>query len=300
MTFEGLDFGSTTLRIFLGELGSKTFFITSIFGAWCAWEGTRSHDGRRLQLCLVLLGTYTAGVVRILVVKFASNPTAGFAAMDSVCCVLFVILAMKARMQLSVFDAREAASLRLAASADPAVSGVGDPEQAKDFAFSGWNSAAFSSFAFLSAQPQSQETPSTQYGAAENFKGADGLLSARPSDRTVSTVLSFALTVLIIFLAQADNKSTMFLIAAGMPNVSVIAGSLIGLLVAAMLAVVLGMFCERQLSEQRLLFLVSTVLFGLSFISLSQAMLHLKAAESSHGEQPSATMALLSYVTQMR
>jgi len=300
MTYEGLDFGSTTLRIFLAELGSKTFFITSVFGAWCAWEGTRSHDGRHLQLALVLLGTYTADVARILVVKYASNPTAGFAAMDTACCVLFLILAMKARMQLSVFDAREAASLRLPASADPAKSSAGDPEQAKDSTFSGWNNAAFSSFAFLSAQPQSQETPSTQYGAAENFKAADGLLSARPSDRTVSTVLSFVLTVLIIFLAQADNKSTMFLIAAGMPNVSVICGSFMGLLMAAMLAVLLGMFCERQLSGQRLLFLVSITLIGLSFISLSQAMLHMKAAESPHGEQPSATLALLSYVAQMR
>lgn len=291
MTLEGLDFGSTALRIFLGELGSKTFFITSIFSAWCVWEGARTHDDRYLQLILVLLGTYTADVARLLVVKFASHPTAGSAAMDAVCCVLFFVLAIKARMQLSVFDAREAASLRLAAaSAEQATksSVVGDAEQAKaDSTFTGWNTAAFSGFSLTSAQPQSQE-PSTQYGTAENFRAADGLLSARPNDRTVSTVLSFVLTVLIIFLAQADNKSTMFIIDAGVEHGIVVAGSLMGLLFASMLAVLLGMFCERQLSEQRLVFLVSITLFGLSFISLSQAMLHLKAA----GDQPSATVAL--------
>eukprot|EP00930_Biecheleria_cincta_P026250 TRINITY_DN18526_c0_g1_i1.p1 TRINITY_DN18526_c0_g1~~TRINITY_DN18526_c0_g1_i1.p1 ORF type:complete len:299 (+),score=48.63 TRINITY_DN18526_c0_g1_i1:166-1062(+) len=298
MTLEGLDIGSTTLRIFLAELGSKTFFITSICGAWCAWEGVRSHDGRHLHLILVLVGTYTADVARVLVVKFASNPTAGFGAMDVVCCVVFAILAVRARMQLSVFDTQEA-SLRLAASAEQAKSSDGDPEQARgSSSFSGWNSAAFSSFSFMSAQPQSQETPSTQYGTADNFKAADGLLSARPSDRAVSTVLSFIFTLSIIFLAQADNKSTMFLIAAGMPNGSVIAGSCMGLLFASMLAVLLGMYCERQLSQQRLLFLVSIILIGLSFISLSQAMLHLNAA--APGEQPSATLALLSYVAQMR
>lgn len=295
MTLEGLDFGSTALRIFLGELGSKTFFITSIFSAWCAWEGTRSHDDRYLQLMLVLLGTYTADVARLLVVKFASNPKAGFAAMDAVCCILFFVLAMKARWQLSVCDAREAAALRVAGSADKGKSAAGDAEQAEDSTFSGWNNAAFSSFSLTSSQTQSQE-PSTQYGTTENFRAADGLLSARPNDRTVSTVLSFVMTVLIVFLAQADNKSTMFIVEAGVEHGMVVAGSLMGLLLASMMAVLLGMFCERQLSRERLVFLASIVLFGLSFISLSQAMLHLKAA----GDQPSATVALLSCFAQLR
>lgn len=276
------------LRTLFGELGSKTFFLIVILTAWCPWEGIRDHENRGLQVLLVLVGSYLADVVRVLMEDYADNGTSMSSSFDAVCCLTFLLLACKARMELSSLDAQESRT-KFAVSAD-STSGSADVEKSADA--TEWNTAAFSSFFMAQAQPS--ETPATQYGTAEKYVPADGVLSGRPSDRTVSTVLAFFVSVTLVFLAEADNKSITDFPADGIKSAAANIGCLMAFLSSNILAVLLGLFCERSLSDHRLVFIVSVTLFGLSFISLTQALLHWSATRTKQAPtDPAAFLAML-------
>eukprot|EP00931_Biecheleriopsis_adriatica_P043138 TRINITY_DN24667_c0_g1_i1.p1 TRINITY_DN24667_c0_g1~~TRINITY_DN24667_c0_g1_i1.p1 ORF type:complete len:301 (+),score=68.62 TRINITY_DN24667_c0_g1_i1:224-1126(+) len=298
MAFDGSVFGSFILRSFLAELASKSFFLSAALTAWCPWEGVRDHDDLGFQACLVFLGSYVADVVRILLLISVTNKTWAFSFCDGLSCFIFLVLGIKAKMELSSLDARELRRKLVdsghTADAAGGASADADVEKPKDGWAGEWNSAAFSAFSF---NAESRAGTSSQYGSTEQFGPVDGALSQRPSDRSVSTVLAFLLSLLLVFLCQADDKSTSVLIGTGLSSAVQAFAALLGLFLARAVAVFAGVFFERQLRDERLLFLVSTTFFGLSFICLSQALLYLGAAASPLAED--ARAALLSMFTHL-
>ncbi|CAJ1424850.1 unnamed protein product [Effrenium voratum] len=277
----GLDaaiFGNFVLRTSIAQLGSKTFFLSAILAAWCPWEGIRNHPDRQVQTVLILTGSYLAFVLRICLLIFVQDKTWQFCAFDAMSCFFLFALGMKARVDLSSSDAREARQRYASSShgADAAGGAPSDPEKPKESGFSEWNTAAFG---FLPAPlPEQKEAKTTQYGTETQFVPSDGVLSSRPSDRSISTVLSLLLPLLLVFLMQADDRAIMLLVQTGIEGADAICGSLLGLLMPTMLSVTLGVLLEKTLTDSRLLFTVSITLLTLSFISFTQAMLYLDAA----------------------
>lgn len=274
MAFDAAVFGSFTLRTAISQLGSKTFFLSAIFTAWCPWQGVR-HPDQPLQTLLVFLGSFLSFALRIGLLGFVTDKRWEFGLFDAVSCGLLFLLGVKARMDLASCDAREV-RLRFNATSHgaDAAGGSPDPEKPKE-AFSQWNSAAFSSFL---PGAESKEPQTTQYGTETQFVPSDGVLSSRPDDRSVSNILAFLLTFVMLFLVQADDRSTMMLIQTGVEGADAIFGALVGILLPTMVAVLFGVFLEGSLIDSRLLFTVSATLFVLSFISLTQALLYLDAA----------------------
>jgi len=296
MVFDGVVFSGFCLRTCLAELGSKAFFVTVLFAAWCPWEGVRSHGGRHLQIGLVFAGAYIAFAVRVLTTEVAKDPECWSSVFDVASCISFLILGLKVRSELSVVDAREQRLLKKATknakdASLPGDSSADDLEKPKPQ----WNAAAFSG-----ALPASSGASTPQYGGAitqygAGFVPADGLLSTPPSDRLVSAVLAFLLPLLLVFMAQADDKSSSVLISAGkdLHRLDETSGALLGFLLATGFAAVVGLFMERTLSDHRLLFAASMLLFSLSLVSLSQALLYISAARPLPEHAGEAILALL-------
>mmetsp|Transcript_23405 Transcript_23405/g.44038 ORF Transcript_23405/g.44038 Transcript_23405/m.44038 type:complete len:307 (-) Transcript_23405:82-1002(-) len=303
MAFDAALFGSTILRISIGQLGSKTFFVSAVLTAWCPWEGPRSHSDRSFQTLLVLLGTYLAWVVRTLLLFFVNDKTWQFGTLDTLSFFLLLFLGLRARSDLAGCDARDMrARLRYTASGADAAGGTSsaDVEKPKEpRSFAEWNTAAFGAIlpSVLQPDPEPKEPRSTQYGAAEQFVPSDGVLSSRVSDRTVSTMLALLVPLFLVFLVQADDRATNLLILSGVEGADTVCGALTALLVATSIAVCFGMLMERALIDSRLLFAVSFMLLTLSFISLTQALLYLEAARPILQAATEKTMALLSMMT---
>ncbi|CAJ1424851.1 unnamed protein product [Effrenium voratum] len=301
----GLDaaiFGNFVLRTSIAQLGSKTFFLSAILAAWCPWEGIRNHPDRQVQTVLILTGSYLAFVLRICLLIFVQDKTWQFCAFDAMSCFFLFALGMKARVDLSSSDAREARQRYASSShgADAAGGAPSDPEKPKESGFSEWNTAAFGFLPAPLPEPRpwnleranwatvwedfesmllrQKEAKTTQYGTETQFVPSDGVLSSRPSDRSISTVLSLLLPLLLVFLMQADDRAIMLLVQTGIEGADAICGSLLGLLMPTMLSVTLGVLLEKTLTDSRLLFTVSITLLTLSFISFTQAMLYLDAA----------------------
>lgn len=275
MAFDAAIFGNYTLRTSISQLGSKTFFLSVILTAWCPWQGVRNHPDQSLQSILVFLGSFLSFALRIGLLGFVSDKTWQFGTFDAVSCALLFMLGIKARMDLASCDAREV-RLRFNATSHgaDAAGGEPDPEKPKE-PFSQWNSAAFSTFMPAS---EAKEPATTQYGTETQFVPSDGVLSGRPDDRSVSNLLAFVLTFVIIFLAQADDRSVTALIQTGVQSADAICGALLGIFLPTLVAVFFGIFLEGSLIDSRLLFTVSSILLALSFISLTQALLYLDAA----------------------
>jgi len=124
-----------------------------------------------------------------------------------------------------------------------------------------------------------EETP-LKYGALEPpVTSSDGMFFQGISDKLVCHILSFVGPLVLVFLAEAEDKSqvTLNLHIHKLPRGST-AGALLGVFVATVFAVLSGFTLERQLSDQRLLFLISSLFFGLSLLSLSQSLVHTRAA----------------------
>mmetsp|Transcript_66320 Transcript_66320/g.105027 ORF Transcript_66320/g.105027 Transcript_66320/m.105027 type:complete len:297 (+) Transcript_66320:54-944(+) len=279
MAFDAAIFGNYILRTSISQCGSKTFFLSVILTAWCPWQGVRNGStNQALQSILVFLGSFLSFALRIGLLGFVSDKTWQFGTCDAVSCVLLFMLGIKARMDLASCDAREV-RMRFNATSHgaDAAGGAPDPEKPKE-PFSQWNSAAFSTFMPASEAKEPAGPATTQYGTETQFVPSDGVLSGRPDDRSVSNLLAFVLTFVIIFLAQADDRSITALIQTGVQSPDAICGALLGIFLPTVVAVFFGIFLEGSLIDSRLLFTVSSILLALSFISLTQALLYLDAA----------------------
>jgi len=300
-------FSALGLRTFLGELGSKNSFLILLLCVWCPWEGLRNHEDRYFHIFLVFVGAYLAQASRILVMEIA-KPNAWDCGCEATSCLIFVILGVQARMQLATLDLAEqrlklvnSRAGELPADAE-APSGYLSFPKASDMME--WNTSAFSGASIT------RETAATKYGATSppmsspraaselRLGQVDGIFSERASDRTISAVLSFVMTLLLVFLAQAADKSTGILTEAGasLKRADETVGALVGLLIATSIVVAFGLFAERLFNDQRLLFAVSLMLFALSLVSLTQALLYLSAAQVllPKGSSETAVSALIS------
>mmetsp|Transcript_34307 Transcript_34307/g.80001 ORF Transcript_34307/g.80001 Transcript_34307/m.80001 type:complete len:306 (+) Transcript_34307:84-1001(+) len=300
LAFDAALFGSITLRTFIGQLGSKTFFVSAILTAWCPWEGPRSHEDAGFQMLLVLLGSYLAWVARVLLLAFATDKMWQFAVCDGLSCFCFLVLGLRARSDLAGCDARDLrARLRYTPSGADAAGGTadGDVEKPKDGLWSGeWNTAAFGAILPSVLQPEPREPRTTQYGSAEQFASADGVFSSRVSDRTVSTLLALLAPLALVFLAQADDRTTTLLIQTGVDGPDAICGALMALMICTIVSVVFGMIMERAMVDSRLMFTVSFALLTLSFVSLTQALLYLDVTRPVLEMAKHKTVALLSMI----
>ncbi|CAE7360231.1 unnamed protein product [Symbiodinium natans] len=300
MGFDAALFGSSILRTSIGQLGSKTFFVSAILTAWCPWEGPRSHEDGGFQMLLVLLGAYLAWVIRVMLLIYATDKTWQFAACDGLSCFCFLILGLRARSDLAGCDARDLrARLRYTPSGADAAGGTadGDVEKPKEVGWTGeWNTAAFGAILPSVLQPEPREPRSTQYGTAEQYASSDGVLSSKLSDRTMSTALALVAPLVLVFLAQADDRATTLLVQTGVDGADVVCGALMGLMLSTFVSVFFGMVMERALVDSRLMFTVSFALLTLSFVSLTQALLYLDAARPVLDIAKGKTVALLTMI----
>lgn len=284
--------GHYCLRTFVGELGDKTFFVTAAFAAWCPWEGTRSHGERVLQMGLVFAGSFTALMLRTILLVTTMPPRYWDWVCDCVSCALLLALGIKAKLELSRLEAatpRPSSAIALAAADLRSRMKQEDPETLEGAAAAEpqWNKDAFSSM------PPLTPADATDYGSMKSLSQADGVLSERISDRLLSHVLAFLSPMVLCYFVEAEDKSSAALLHRSVAhNAEIAVGAILGSIVAVMLAVFLGFVLERQLLDQRLLFTVSGIFFVISFISLSQALLHLNAASAE--ETVSASQVLLS------
>lgn len=125
--------------------------------------------------------------------------------------------------------------------------------------------------------PATQEPEPPSYGTMRPVTSADGVFAERVSDKLVSTILAFLVPLVLGFALEAEDKSSMAL-AGHQFSTGMTFGAAMGFMLAVMIAAGFGYIAERQMDDQRLLFLVSTALLALSVISLSQALMHLGAA----------------------
>lgn len=266
-----------SLRGFLGEVGDKTFFLTMVLTAWCPWEGVRDDEERSLQLGLVYAGSLLALVTRVTVnaaLEDGINMTD--CAFEAASCLMLLVLGLKAKMELARADAKDAKS-RPAKAADAAANPFGDDVETTKAREPQWNKDAF---AGAPSAPVSAEAEDPAYGTLRApVMSVDGVFSQRISDKLVSHVLAFFAPLLMNICLEAEDKSlTAFTDPWQWGTTAPAFGAMIGFIPAIFLAVFLGYIAERQFSEQRLLFLISTILLGLSLISLSQALMHMSAA----------------------
>jgi len=295
MHSDGVSFGHWCLRSFLGELGDKTFFLTLAFCCWCPWLGIRKSTSNddALQLALVLVGSSLALCLHaVMVLAYSSSLSEQALGFEGFASVALVTLGLRAKLELGSLDAR-ALALKAPSKADD--------EEMPDKPVSRsvqWNESCFQTLPTSQPQPEA----SASYGSTQGLQPspADGpVLSARrANDPLVSSVLAFVLPFALGFIAEAEDKSQVVMSMGGKP--ASIPGALCGIIVAASLAGLLGFVLERQLSDQRILFMVTVIFLGLSVVCVSQALVHTAAACTGGPHCSRAEQALLGALQYMQ
>jgi len=277
MFSDGVTFGRWFLRSFLGELGDKTFFLTLACCAWCPWLGVRkstSNDGA-LQLALVVVGSSLALCIRaVMVLVYSSDLSEQALGLELFASAALVTLGGRAQQELGSLDART-----LAAKAPR----TADDEEMPDKPVNQWNASCFQN---VPTSSQAQPEASASYGSMPGLQPlqplqpspADGLVLSvsRANDPFVSSVLAFVLPFALAFIIEAEDKSQMVMSTGG--KHASIPGAFCGIILAVSLAGLLGFVLERQLSDQRIMFMVTVILLGLSVVCMSQALIHTAAA----------------------
>lgn len=286
-SLHGAVFGRSFLRAMLGELGDKTFFLVVMLAAWCPWEGVRS-DGRTFQQCLVFLGSTIALAVRIILLATLDDPNFHSWAFEVLACVLLLLMGLKAWIGI-----RTAANTLEEASAKKGHQ-AGDPEAVKqsiktESTEPQWNNPFGTTEPIDDSSPAAEEGPTwnkeafpfapattqqSTYGGVKEMT-ADGVLSNKLSDKFLSGILSFMCSCVLIFVAEADDKSESILVKAGRRGFDTALGAILGILPTIALAVLIGSIIERQLSAWHILSGVMATTFALTLISLSQALQHI-------------------------
>lgn len=277
-----------TLRAFLGELGDKTFLLTGILVAWCPWDGVRSNEKARYQQLLVFLAAVLALYVRTLLI---SAKTVKPSSETSNCVyewmtfAFILVLIPKACAELRRTEAENAMRERLNERAE-ARAGRGSqlsPKMGGGF-FMGASGAPFArADTEEAAEEQHQQPPRSpgraDYGSTGSPKNCSAAFPANFRDTLASNILAFFVPLVVIFCAEAEDKSEAAVMAGGGPkNKSDVVGVMLGIPLALLLAAFIGFVMERQVSDNRLNFAAVLVLSILCLVSLSQALMHIDAA----------------------
>lgn len=298
--------GRSALVSFLGELGDKTFYVTTTLSIWCPWRGLRDGQHALAERCLIGGGAFVAFALRAMVL-------AGFGNADEGCwpaafaCVGLVALGIKA-----IFDKRRvgeadskpmlkstghvedsqwnkaAFSLPWTANVGPTNNGASTCPEAGLNGAQCWNTAAFHG-ALPSKQEATNQSPggaAVAYGSVEAATLPAGQTSkssiggSSGEEDLISTFIAFPVSFLFNLAMESDDKSEAALLKASHgSNPGIMIGAILGFLPAVVMAVALGHILERQMKSEQALFLVAFLLLSLSLISMSQAMLRLPALQ---------------------
>mmetsp|Transcript_101685 Transcript_101685/g.283080 ORF Transcript_101685/g.283080 Transcript_101685/m.283080 type:complete len:326 (-) Transcript_101685:123-1100(-) len=299
------DFGRSIAIGLLGELGDKAFFVTLILAAWCPWQGIREGQDAFGERCLVCVGASLGLVARLIAQYYLPDLTAAACWFDMAACVALGILGLRAvierrmlpeSLEMLPTPAKEDGAT-IEGSADtpwnktafswlPSMPGLPrNPFAAEDASVpteTMWNKSAFPSFTARGAPPaaeaedqQASSQPASYGTMVKPPWSANGLLSERMSDSLVSKILAVPVTFTLVFITQADGKGEETQFAFGKSGTHVILGSILGVVIAMMLAVLFGGFLEINLNRRQALVPVIFTLFSISLVGLSQALLHL-------------------------
>eukprot|EP00448_Togula_jolla_P008087 CAMPEP_0170600114 /NCGR_PEP_ID=MMETSP0224-20130122/17165_1 /TAXON_ID=285029 /ORGANISM="Togula jolla, Strain CCCM 725" /LENGTH=277 /DNA_ID=CAMNT_0010924825 /DNA_START=167 /DNA_END=997 /DNA_ORIENTATION=- len=237
-----------------------------ILAAWCPWAGVRGGDASLYQQFLVLSGASLALGLRTMFVE-KLTPQAEIS--DWAAFSLMFVLAVRAYIDLGRADGVMQTPDAEAGAEGEAISEHKGSET--------WNKSAFSGMPSTKSDAGFAAEESMKYGSFAPVS-ADGLLAER-NDRLISDVIAFVGTVFLVFAAEADDKSEAALLDQPLKGAVDVTASVIGSMLAVFIAVFIGFVVERQLSNARVLFLAAAVLFPMSLMTLSQALLHLGALE---------------------
>jgi len=265
------------VRSFFSELGDKTFFLTAMFAAWCPLVGVRSGTDRLFQQFLVFIGAFCALMLRSLAPVPSQTSTREFSLFltEGFACTVLLILGAKASIELNQSDSKQGChGFGALTTGNPYW--VEDPrpdEQHKHEHFE-WNREAFNTF---------RPAPGPDHIVYNTLAPAPALVppfKQEVTDNMVAVRLALAILVplAVEFIAESDDKSQGALPQDLRDQPYVMLSSILGFFPAVFIAVILGMSLERQLSDQRMLFVVTFTMFALSLVTVSQAFLHLGVA----------------------
>jgi len=276
--FHGDRFWHQILNGFFGEVGDKTFFVTVVFAAWCPWGGIRGGRQGGLQRVLVCLGSLAALMLDEILLAFLPDVERWPWLCDAISCFLLALLFVRAWFcipwtSVKAAPAKDSEAAEEGSAEDPSQSGGGEAT---------WNQDAFSSLNPFGANPFGASATEEKVGKAEQSASygsvvlpatsADG---ARKVDSVTSIVLAPVITFIMVYLAEADDKSHRALLNGGILGLDRGIGFFIGYIPAVILAVVSGFILVRKMRSEFLLFLLQVLLFGMCLISLTEALLHL-------------------------
>mmetsp|Transcript_35652 Transcript_35652/g.70514 ORF Transcript_35652/g.70514 Transcript_35652/m.70514 type:complete len:327 (-) Transcript_35652:18-998(-) len=293
--------GRSALISFLGELGDKTFYVTTTLSIWCPWGGLRNGQHALAERCLVGGGAFVAFALRGMVLASFGNADEGCWPAAFACVVLATlgIIAIfgkrraneaesKQMLKSSSHDEESPWNKAAFSSSLPWTADVGqansDASKGKEASVNGaqcWNTAAFHG-----ALPSQQQVANEASGAAAVSYGSVAAPVGQTSKSSISgssneedlysILIAFPLSFFLNLAMESDDKSEAALLKAShgtQPGIMI--GAILGFLPAVVMAVVLGHILERQMQSQQALFLVAFLLWSLCMISMSQAMLRL-------------------------
>lgn len=294
----------------LSELGDRTFVLTVMLAVWCPFRGIRSSEWRCLQQLLVMLGTCTALAWRTAMVLLEVNVWRWDMRSEVVATVMLVFFSMKALIDFHHQEKAAAPPVKgddlpsrsqctVHAPLGGSLSGVKmyDPEANThtSLATPGAAVAAMHNQAgipsdvsalqstgdyIVSSDKQVKTNPNkVTYGSTPVTAGtrAATVTAKDVASGYFSSFLSaFGVPLMIVSITEAEDKSQgAFLLMA--TRHEVMTPVFLGFIAAAAVATLAGVVLERQLQNQRLLYMLSLAFGFMGLTTLSQALLHLRA-----------------------
>jgi len=299
--------GRSALISLLGELGDKTFYVTTTLSMWCPWGGLRDGQHALAERCLLGGGAFVAFALRAMVLAFFGNVDEGCWP-AAFACVLLGALGIKALfdqhraseaensqmskpsslIEESPWNKAAFSALTWTANAGPANNNDSTCTEAGLNSAQCWNTAAFHG-ALPSKQGVTNQTSgvtAVAYGSVEaatlpaGGQTSKGNIGGSSDKDLISTLIAFPVAFLLNLVMESDDKSEAALLKASHgSNPGIVIGATIGFLPAVVMAVTLGHILERQMQRQQALFFVVFLLLSLSMISMSQAILRLNALQ---------------------
>lgn len=312
---------------FSAELGDKTFFLALLLTAWCPLPGGRRGAAGVLQQCAVAAGAVAALLARYALVATGRASVGG--ALDAACgkAALFAlgILACFATCELWAAERAptKGAGLAAGAAAKALVEASAELEDDRGSRRAGGFLGDFRAYDpsaccdSRSSKPynlvEDDDAQNNPFAAAEppEFFGAKGYGTqpvtfyqatrkeawAADVHTWVSPPFAFAIAAVGVFLCESNDKSLQVLLGHGTVHQETFLSVAVGYLPAVVLACFTGFVLERQLSEARLLLVVSLSLFAMLVVAASEVVV---AAELSPAELDRGGAAQESFIAPVR
>lgn len=288
-TFSGGVLWRTIFRTLLGELGDKTFFLTVIFAAWCPLNGIREGSTTQSQRIFVCLGAFCSLVLWSVLYDSGYVARYGDGVWNFAACSVTGIIGCKAALELQNLDSRVGEPLfnRPATANNTTYAATPTTAQAPVK----WNpvvvggvDAESQSFAALSKGSEAAGVASS----ATVEKGPQGAAAVAPTDKkrtpeekwTPLTYIyylgaSFWIPFGCAFLCEVSDKSSYTLLQGSHNGFDFTIGVLIGAMIVVTIAGIAGFIFERTLSDARILFTATMVLYGVSLIGATQGVINI-------------------------